>query len=399
MMKTLYLHIGMPKTGTSSIQKFLLQNPEALARQGYCFPKLPHKYPYVYNNRNAHFMVGKLYNDDGTRNKKLENQYLQDGLTNILLCFEQFDNVILSEENIWRMSGGSRKKLFPYLHAHAKEYGYQIRLIVYLRRQDTFQISNWKQNVKHPKTASTLTFEERLNQVLTDEPYVLNYGIRLDQMADLFGKENLIVRRYEPDSWINGSIIDDFLVCVGLNHTDEFIPLQRDINPSLYGNTTEIKRIINKDPTFTLEENAYLGQFLRDLSAESSKRYPCSMLSPEETRSLLSTFEVENARVAREYIGDNKPLFSNQINNMQKWQPDNPYMPEDIIRFFSAVSIDLRRTTEQLCKEKELFRKELSEIRLLAEKQQQELNTLKKKLKHPFRTLWNRIFHHQNKTN
>ena len=162
------------------------------------------------------------------------------------------------------MSGGSRKKLFPYLHAHAKEYGYQIRLIVYLRRQDTFQISNWKQNVKHPKTASTLTFEERLNQVLTDEPYVLNYGIRLDQMADLFGKENLIVRRYEPDSWINGSIIDDFLVCVGLNHTDEFIPLQRDINPSLYGNTTEIKRIINKDPTFTLEENAYLGQFLRD---------------------------------------------------------------------------------------------------------------------------------------
>ena len=112
-MKTLFLHIGIPKTGTSSIQKFFLQNPEALARQGYCFPKLPHKYPYVYNNRNAHFMVGKLYNADGTRNKKLENQYLQDGLTNGLLSFEQFDNVIFSEENHLRIAGGPPKKLFP----------------------------------------------------------------------------------------------------------------------------------------------------------------------------------------------------------------------------------------------------------------------------------------------
>lgn len=79
-MKTLYLHIGMPKTGTSSIQKFLLQNPEALARQGYCFPKLPHKYPYVYNNRNAHFMVGKLYNADGTRNKNWKTNTFRMGL-------------------------------------------------------------------------------------------------------------------------------------------------------------------------------------------------------------------------------------------------------------------------------------------------------------------------------
>lgn len=37
-MTTIYLHIGMPKTGSTSLQKFLFTNREKLLRQGYLYP-------------------------------------------------------------------------------------------------------------------------------------------------------------------------------------------------------------------------------------------------------------------------------------------------------------------------------------------------------------------------
>lgn len=37
-MKTLYLHIGTPKTATTSIQSFCYQNREILEKQGFYYP-------------------------------------------------------------------------------------------------------------------------------------------------------------------------------------------------------------------------------------------------------------------------------------------------------------------------------------------------------------------------
>ena len=37
-MTTIYLHIGMPKTGTTSLQKFLFDNREKLLEKGYLYP-------------------------------------------------------------------------------------------------------------------------------------------------------------------------------------------------------------------------------------------------------------------------------------------------------------------------------------------------------------------------
>lgn len=398
-MKTLYLHIGMPKTGTSSIQKFLLKNRSALKQHGYCFPKLPYQYPFTFQNRNGYFLIGKQYNEDGSRNQALEKEYLKEGMAKICDYFETYDHVILSEETLWR-AFRTHSYLFPYLKKHAKNHGYQIRIIVYLRRQDEYQLSLWKQNVKHPKTAQTLPFELRLKQVLTEEPLTLQYASTLDEIADIFGKDSLIVRRFERCYWKNGSIIDDFLDCIGLEHTEEYKELPRDINPSLSENMAQIKRFINKDQTFSTEENAYLVQFLRALSPESSALYPCSMLSVDETRALLDQFAEENARVANDYIGDGKPLFSNEIKELPKWDADNPYMTEDLVRFFSAVCVNLHRENEllnvQLAEtQKELaqLKKELTTLDTTVRNEQSLLRSFRYKLKHPFRALWNRMFH------
>lgn len=377
-MKTLYLHIGTTKTATSSIQKFLRINRKILEKHNYCYPPLLHIYSHISPDRNGHFLVGNLYLPDGSRDIVREQVYRKEGMKQVLSYFQQYDNVILSDEVIWRVTSRSRKNLFPYLKGRAQEHGFQIKVIVYLRRQDEFQISLWNQNVKHSRTAMTLTFEERLNQVLDEEDYVLNYAAKLDEIAGYVGKENVIVRRFEPESWVNGSIVDDFMQCIGLPVTKEFRSLKKKINYGLSGNAAEIKRIINKDSSFTQDENVYLGSFLRKQSPESSRLYPCSMLSREESQNLINQFAEENSRVAEEYIHDGKPLFSDKIKDLPKWQPDNPYMTEDVIHFFSSVCIDLHRKTEQL--------------QALVEQQQQELYAHK----HPFLTLWHRIMGRKN---
>ena len=68
-MATIYLHAGMPKTGTSYIQHFLWDNEEALQEQGYVFPHLD-PFPTIGRARNGYFSRCIIKNDDGERDRK-----------------------------------------------------------------------------------------------------------------------------------------------------------------------------------------------------------------------------------------------------------------------------------------------------------------------------------------
>jgi hypothetical protein len=408
-MKTLYLHIGSPKTATTSIQKYLQLNEEILQEHDYCFPELLHQYPVISSSRNGHFLTGELHKKTGGRDRDLEQQYRLEGMEQVEKCFEQFHHVILSDEILWRdilwhsNTQNSPQSVFPFLMEHSRQHKYQVKIIVYLRRQDDLISSYWNQKVKKIGTKHGRSFTETLEEYVSwsldaeNGTYVLDYAHRLDYLAEVFGKENLIVRRFDPNTWINGSIIDDFMHCIGMDNTEDFIPLTEKTNPGLHENTTEIKRILNKNKDFTMEEGTYFRNILLDLSVKAEAQRPrCSMLSAQEREELLKHFEADNTHIADTYVCDGKPLFSDSIKDLPKWTSDNPYMLEDVIRFFSTVTIDLRRENQALQKDlitmRAQFEKEL-------EKERNDLRTFKYKLKHPFRALWKRIFHKNQKRN
>lgn len=60
-MRTLYVHIGTPKTATTSIQMFCVENQKVLNKQSYSYPLLDFVYPHVAHRRNGHFLVGWVY--------------------------------------------------------------------------------------------------------------------------------------------------------------------------------------------------------------------------------------------------------------------------------------------------------------------------------------------------
>ncbi len=80
-------------------------------------------------------------------------------------------------------------------------------------------------------------------------------------------------------------------------------------------------------------------------------------------------------------------MFSNEVKDLPKWNPQNEKMQEEIIQFFAAVTMDLRRTNEI---QRQKINQQEKRIRQL-EKRANEFVMFRDKAKHPFRTIWKKI--------
>lgn len=419
-MKTLYLHIGTPKTGTTSLQNFCYSNRETFKKFGYCYPILPFSYYGKRPDRNALFLNGVVFDEKGRRDLEEEERRMQAGFAMIREAFEEFDHVFLSDEAVW-MTGFRRKSdVWKRLREESEKGGYTVKIVVYLRRQDEFVESWWNQRVKIDLIKyNTMKWEEFLESAADDS--MPDYYKCLSIIAGELGKENIIVRRFARSEFENGSIQHDFMHVIGLGWSEEFVlPEEKEyLNARLKGNAIEVKRVINTIPELTRPDN----QFFRSVALADTKvageQYPCAMFSAEEACAYVQRFEESNRRVVEEYLKDGRPLFSDKYPDLPKWEADNPYLYEDIIRFMAIADRKLLRRVTELegdSRQKGKKLKELSGRALELEKQNQKLQAqnqrledmlrrleqktdkleeqhrlLKEKLKHPFQTVVSKV--------
>lgn len=386
-MKTLYLHIGTQKTGTTSIQGFCKDNAKVLESKGFCYPIFPYEYPRVSKDRNAHFLMGRILDTNGNRMIEQERKIYQEGMDTIRNLFLKFDNIILSDEHIWQTTYRERPDFWKQIKEEADVSGFQVKIIVYLRRQDEFIGSLWNQVVK------TAIRPDRCRQ--TFDEYVehlpgisqLNYYQKLESIAEVLGKENIIVRVFERNRFYCGSIYADFLNAVHLDLSDDFEILQTVKNLGLAGNTHEIKRILNSLPQMSdKKKNNFLRDILLDFSEISKQEYPSSPFSPEETREFLDRYEESNALVLKNYLNDAyQTLFHQDISGTQKWQKDNPYMTDDVIRFVGMSTI-------HLLNEITVLKEEIEKLKDTQKNQRVWITSISNQIKHPFRTIFHKIF-------
>lgn len=130
--KTLYLHIGFHKTGTTAIQSCLSENYDLFLKHGYHLPRIPsHVRGYHHNiawelRRHPSFSskVGKI--DD------------------LLRTIQSVDTprVIVSSEEFCKCNLEEITRLGRILDA------FDVKVIVYLRRQDQFAQAVWAQVTK-----------------------------------------------------------------------------------------------------------------------------------------------------------------------------------------------------------------------------------------------------------
>ena len=212
-MKTLYIHIGMPKTGTTSLQDFLHINEAALFQQGFIFRPMPfhcyrwenpelektglprfnsHSARVTSPNRNGIFLRGSFMEKYRERDQKL----LSEGFALLLRWFEEKDNVLLTDEVLWRTFDRWPETVSRF----ARDHEIRVRIVVYLRRQAEYLDSIYRQDVK--LLLVKLGFFDYIgNRDFSEAHLGADYAKRLNLLAERFGREYIIVRSYRPKAW------------------------------------------------------------------------------------------------------------------------------------------------------------------------------------------------------
>lgn len=388
-MKTLYIHIGTPKTGTTSIQNFCGLNREKLKEQGVLYPIMNYHYERKSVNRNGYFLHGVI-KENGTRNKEKEKQVFDSELQYIVDCFKENDTILLSDESIWWATSTRRKGLWKDLKKHSEQHNYQIKVIVYLRRQDQFMMSRYNQKLKTDFVASTQNFDEYFADMNGRFKCVMDYRERIDNIAKSISKENVIVKRFDRNYFYNGDLNQDFLNILGVKVDDSFQQLKETANTGISVQSGEIKRVLNRLKPITMAENNKLLEILNE----------CENVLPESNTSLMSTDEVKNfmeqfvdsnESIVDEYIGDGKPLFDYTYKETTAWDYNDKNYHEELILFFANAVGSVYKENQQLKKELNKINNQIKNINEKLNKEKSYSRETRYLLKHPIKSFYNKF--------
>lgn len=215
-MKTLYLHIGLHKTGTTSIQKTLVINSEKLQKNKY----------HIFNERPDGSLINSGNLGYGWVNGSPKRYISGKGalIHQIELLTEKLskinsENIIASAENFsWVFEQTQIKSLYNSLKKN-----FTIKVILYIRRQDKLTISHIQQASKSHTFASHHFYKSNGRALPEyDKRYdlYLNYHKKAQLWAEIFGKENLIIRIFDRKELHKNDVVLDFLNVIKYNGDD-----------------------------------------------------------------------------------------------------------------------------------------------------------------------------------
>ena len=224
MSRTLILHIGMHKTGTSSLQNFLHSNRVYFLENHnieYCADSINHsKLAAFFTNNFRHYARRGCHDEEHVRRWK--EYYLttfKKTLNNI-----NGDTVIISGEGFSHSTTSAVRSFYEFVEPYFDTF----KIILYAREPISFAKSCAQQFIKNGKTFAQIV-EGSLTQPIYErpmsapakngpEPILPNYKSRLAPFVDVFGKENIIVRNFSG-GLIGSDVITDFLTSVlNINH-------------------------------------------------------------------------------------------------------------------------------------------------------------------------------------
>ena len=346
----LVLHIGSGKTGTTSLQFLLGTNRAVLARHGWLYPVAPS------NNRHRHSHFGTFVQPDERLVRAAGHQqgrpvsptaYRNDLTTRLHAEIREagLPGLILSDEALYGSSAEAIERLRDFTDRTAAS----VRLVVYLRRQDDHLVSRYQQVVRMGETRRLL---QRTREVDFSDPY--DYHARLSTWRRILAPTDFVVRRFEPDRFVRGSLYEDFVDAAGLGvGPDELRPVTVQ-NESLDAESVEFLRLLNLHRVEN--EGATDGMINNRQHVLRLARYstgPVLSLPEAVLEDFMATWAESNAAVARDFLGDGTgelfaaPRRVQDVTTEQVLDPDRLDHFVDLLDLPERVRAPLRRIAER----------------------------------------------------
>lgn len=265
MGKTIYLHVGHYKTGTTALQTFLSNNPRWLEKSD-----------LLYCRSSRHLakhsaLAFSLYRAAGV--KQLMHGYRKN-VPPKEIWTELLDEVrqapqsraIVSSEEFMRMGSHSEAaRMLAEIAADASDI--EFRVIAYLREPEAHLRSWYNQLVK--MGIQTPAFNTAAPTVM--EAIHFDYALALKPWVDLVGPDRISLRSYS-DRHRNGTgLFEDFLLIFDLKLPARGINLPtRDPNPRLDDRIVELTRVLSNAGLQDAAIQRVADRTLRFLQAESA---------------------------------------------------------------------------------------------------------------------------------
>lgn len=304
----LILHIGIEKTGSSSIQTFLFENKKVLEKAGYGYI---HTVGRVDNREIAVAFMEDSKSDEYTRMHKIEGKEVRDAFCKRIemqlagkvksLRNRGIHTCIISSEHLnSRLNNINEiKGLGTFLRGIFND----VRVVAYIRDQRKILPSHYSTRIK---SGETITFRMAFNEYLKSK---LNfYDISFLSWDNIFGKEALHLQIFDRKLFFRGDLIQDFLRISGIDlDQNDLNHLKYDANPSLNKYACEILRIVN----FFLPRNWTRSIAIRESLIKKLIHLPGKpwSLSSVQSELIKNKYLDSNERFRVKYFPDTESLF------------------------------------------------------------------------------------------
>ena len=306
-MKQAILHIGTEKTGTTSIQSFLFAHRDLLARRGCLFPSTA---GYVSNQRLVTY--AKRVPDPDLVEPGLE---LEDART-LADWKEGFVVAHCNEVLPWLCARADARLVYSSEHMQSRVQDTEeirriarlvrpmvdeVRVIVYLRRQDRLALSAYSTTVRGGN-ARPFAFED----VNHAGPYYDQRAL-LERWASVFGERAITVRVFERARLVGGDVVDDFVDAAGIGHATGELARPPSTNEALSWTAQSILRAFNARPgddprLHGVDRRALRSHLLGELEGLADGFAPVRP-ARASARAFQAHFEEANREVAERWLG------------------------------------------------------------------------------------------------
>ena len=204
------IHIGTEKTGTKSAQEYLFKNRPKLAENGYYFSQVAGRKncralvtACMTNPREDDFYAIRpvlppterdTFRDSLQQRIRDEIQSAPNGTHSVIFSSEHFHSRLRTQEEVARV----RELLSPCFD--------EFKIVCYLREQSACCASSYSTTIKSGRIVSL----EEFFQECTPGNHYYNYCTMLSLWENVFGLNALNISLFDPDCFLNGSLLDDF---------------------------------------------------------------------------------------------------------------------------------------------------------------------------------------------